>query len=448
MSKNNNNTCIKIISIQIPARLDLSKSSSDESTAGGDDIEDVDRKRRGNGDGYHDGYGWLTYSSHENAISALKTLQRSLFLGNIQLEASFAEPRIFDKQAFESSTVLKVSQISNSTSNDSLLELFGTDRVQSIGPYSDTNQSSSSLSSPSSPDRESRTVLIDFISHEEADNAREKLNGYELDGNRITVEWHIPTAELKRPQKLSKPAEAHAAAQGYHSSQRHASSYNHRSSYYPPKHAYYGPPDAAYHHHPPSRNPAPGYYGAGGHPNAAYDHYPGYSRYGRGSYYQAPPPSRRGRGAAESPIPRGRPRGSGPPAGSADYYDARHYDYSSYYYHHGYPADTRAPVSSYPYPSGSGGSSSGGGGSNGSAYQYDERASRESRHARIPPQYDSYSSISPHQQPSSYDSPSRHHMRQPQHHHDAPPYDDRRRVDDRGPPPARYASSSKRHRPY
>jgi len=348
-------------------RFDLSGYKADDRIRGHDDDEDDRHHReeesRGSS-GLHDGYGWLTYPSHESAINALKTLQRNLFNDSIQLEASFAEPRIFDKQAFESSTTLKVSRVELSLSDEALLNMFNSGtgekqlaiRVDPIDSESDIHQSAER-----NPD--TRTVIVDCVSHEDADALRSRFNGYELNRNAIVVEWYIPPAELKRPQKLSKPAEVHAAAQGYRVNYGPPSGSHYHQGYRHPRGSYHQAPGRC----PPRNYDAPPHYS--GPPRPYYAGGPSYDYPPSGRYNNEPPmryPPRRPMRSSDHHPPSGRHAISG-----ADYYDRAAYeDFNppgpahsshapasppSHYHSGGYPSgDSRRPPpssSSYPYPS-------------------------------------------------------------------------------------------------
>lgn len=264
-----------------------------------------------NNEGNSKGYGWATYETHETAIVALKNLQRNPFNGTY-LNASFAEPRTFDDRLIEKCKVLYVKNVAPVVSEDRLKGVFGGENVVEnvVIPYDKTNG------------KPLNHAFVHFKEHEDALAALDRLQGFELEGKKLAVEWSVPCAARQKhgakertsfhprprgpppsgPEYIGYPPPPRRGERYlpppppppfYHgggSSSHHNHNHNHRG--YPPPMHYYPPPPSGRHPYP--FDPYYGYYGPG-------DGYPIPPRTTKPGYY---PPGGHKRGRSPSPDPR------------------------------------------------------------------------------------------------------------------------------------------------
>lgn len=150
------------------------------------------------------GYGWAKFKNHTSALNAMKRLQRSTFHEDILL-VSLAEPRVIDRRLLEDVKSLFVKGLTSNVSEDTLRDLInqGNDLVDRVViPL----------------DKYKRTPLghafVHFHKKEEADASMKRLQGYELEGRKLSVEWCLPRTIEGTKIKTKKSRALHSHKPG------------------------------------------------------------------------------------------------------------------------------------------------------------------------------------------------------------------------------------------
>jgi RNA recognition motif-containing protein len=132
-----------------------------------------------NVDGKSKGFGWATYENHEIALEAIQNLSKCEIFGH-KLSVSLAPPRVVDSRILEKVNILFVKGITSNTKEEDLRNIFGKGIEKIVIPT----------------DYIKKTRLghafIHFSNHELAKSAKERLQGFELEGKELQIEWCIP----------------------------------------------------------------------------------------------------------------------------------------------------------------------------------------------------------------------------------------------------------------
>jgi RNA recognition motif-containing protein len=218
-------------------------------------------------EGKSKGYGWAKYADHDVALRAMKNLKLATFQDKV-LFISFAEPRVIDQRLIENVKSLFVKNVAANVTEEQLKALFGESCTKVVIPL----------------DRKRKVPLghafVHFTTREEAQSAMTRLNGTELEGRRLAIEWCLPMEakpkKRRTPLTFSPPYPPPYAPPGPAYGRYTPPTPNYNYAYTPP------PPPP-----PPPRGPRPPLYPAHHHhnPRATYPHSPGASSHY--SHYEA-----------------------------------------------------------------------------------------------------------------------------------------------------------------
>jgi len=255
----------------------------------------------------------------------MKALKAATFQSKV-LFVSFAEPRAVDQRVFDNVKSLFVKGIASHIGEDQLKKIFSEWNVEkSVIPL----------------DKKKKTPIghafLHFSNRNDAQTAMEKMNGTDLEGRKLTIEWAIPQ-EKSHLEKRHRPPPFPSHGSSSSSSSSSSGSYGHHGSgshhLPPPPFPYPPPPSHGSNYHRPSYSP----HNNGGQSRGS--HYSGYDYWGM---YARNDKDNKGYGSY--PPPYGYGYGYGyPPRGYSEYYRA---DYGR---SDPYPSSSSSSSSSSTYP--------------------------------------------------------------------------------------------------
>jgi RNA recognition motif-containing protein len=140
------------------------------------------------------GFGWVTYSTHEVAIEALKNLKHKLKINDVKIQVNIAESRVIDERQMDNVKVLYVKNLPNSIQELQMIQLFGGIDVveKAIIPFDKVTY------------QPQGHAFIHFKERKDALKALNELNGTIIDGKKILVELSIPQSIVQSKKKTTK----------------------------------------------------------------------------------------------------------------------------------------------------------------------------------------------------------------------------------------------------